>query len=119
MNKRVLFGLVAAIASQVIFGYLLSFLLISTAVHSGLICFIGAAIGTYVARRNFIIPAILLWSFNWLLIIYILSAMSDFEKDTVTLIQFNFIAMLVSLIAAIVGCISVNAFNSRNQAAII
>ena len=119
MNKRIIFGLLAAIAIQTTLGYFFSLSLLSTTIQSALACFIGAAMGTYVARRNFILPAILLWSLTWFLMFYILHRISGNETNIFGLVQYNWIAMLVSLLAALLGCIAVNALNSRNQVATI
>ncbi len=119
MNKRLVLGLLAAIVAQILFGYLFSLLPISTLIQMASVSFLGAVIGSYIANRNFLIPATVLWFISWFFTLYILFRISNGQGSAYTLLEFNKVAMAVSLLAAILGCVAVNILNRKNQAATI
>ena len=119
MNRRLFLGLAAAIASQACIGYLLSFSPLIIIWQMAISSFLGAVIGSFVANRNFIIPATTLWFISWLLMFIILFNASNGQATAYSLIEFNKTAMVVSLLATILGCIVFQIRKPKNQAAII
>ena len=119
MNRQIVLGLLAAIIAQIFFGYLFSLFPFSTLIQMASVSFLAAVIGSYVANRNFLIPALLLWFLSWLFILYILFRASSGQTSVYTLLEFNMVAMAVSLLAAILGCVAFNIRIHKNQAATI
>ena len=119
MNKRLVFGLLAAIVTQILFGYIFSLLPISNVLQMACVSFLGAVIGSYVANRNFLVPATIVWFLSWLFMLYILFRISNGQASAYTLLEFNKVALAVSLLAAILGCVMVNIRNHKNQVATI
>ena len=119
MNKRIVLGLLAAIAAQSLLGYLFSLSPISTILQMASVSFLGAVIGSFVANRNFLIAATILWFLTWLLMFYILSNASNGQASLYSLLELNGVAMFVSLLATILGCIAVNMHIHKNRVATI
>ena len=118
MHKRIVFGLIAAILAQILFSYLFSLLPVNALIQLTSVSFLGAAIGSYVAKRDFLLPAITLWFISWFFTLYILLRVSNGQTNTYALLAFNWLAIIVSLLAAILGCIAVNIYIRKNHAAI-
>ena len=108
MNRRIVLGLLAAIAAQTLLGYLFSLSPISTILQMASVSFLGAVIGSFVANRNFLIPATILWFLTWLFMFYILFNASNGQASLYSLLEFNSVAMIVSLLATTLGCIAFN-----------
>ena len=119
MNRRIVLGLLAAIAAQTLLGYLFSLSPVSTILQMASVSFLGAVIGSYVANRNFLIPATILWFLTWLFMFYILFNASNGQASLYSLLELNGVAMFVSLLATILGCIAVNMHIHKNRVATI
>ncbi len=119
MNRRIGLGLLAAIIAQVVFGYIFSLFPINMIVQMATASFISAFIGSYVAKRNFILPATILWLATWVLTLYILVRVSNGQSSAYTLLEFNKVAILVSLMATLLGCIAFTLRTGKHQAATI
>ena len=75
----------------------------SSALQSAIISFIAVAVGAFVARCRFLLPAIFLWLATWLVVIYTLTAISAGQSSYWEIARFNWLAISASLLSTIIG----------------
>lgn len=121
--KRLLLGLVVMVLIQSGVDYLLSSVnllslmtgspgepgavQLTVALQAAISAFIGAFAGGWVARRGFVLPAVLLWLAFWSVGVYLLYriAAPAGQSSVLGIIQFNLVAMILSGAATALGAV--------------
>lgn len=79
--------------------------------------FLGTALGAFVARRGFVLPAIGLWLLDWSANIYFLYRIAEpvGQASVIGILQYNLFALSLSLLAVVAGALFGQALARRSQ----
>ena len=77
------------------------------AVHSLLELFLGAVAGAWLARRPFVIPALVVWAMLWIVVTWLLHGYGGRTGDAsvAAILQYNWLAIVLSGIGAVTGAL--------------
>ena len=77
------------------------------AVHSLLEMFLGAVAGAWLARRPFVVPALVVWAFLWGVVTWLLYriAAPTGNGSVVAILQYNWLAIVLSGVGAVAGAL--------------
>lgn len=77
------------------------------AVHSLLELFLGAVAGAWLARRPFVIPALVVWAFLWVVVTWLLHGYGGRTGDAsvAAILQYNWLAIVLSCVGAVAGAL--------------
>lgn len=118
-TKKILLGLAAAVAFGVVAGALISMakLSVDPVVQSVFLSFLGTAIGAYIARRRFVLPALGLWFVEWLIIVYVLYfiAAPTGRASFFAITQVNLLSIVLSALAVTIGALLGQTLAKRTQ----
>jgi len=118
-SKRIGLGLLATVAFTVLVEALIS--LAQLAVHPVarvlLLGFIGTALGAYIARRRFVLPALGLWLLSSVVVFYIVYSIAEpvGQASISGILQFNALGIMFSFAAVMAGAIFGQYLASRHQ----
>lgn len=118
-TERILLGLAAAVACDLVAGELLSGA--SSAVHPVLqsvaLSFLATAIGALIARRRFVLPALGLLFVECLLVVYILFAMAapTGQARVLAIAGTNLLSLVLSALSVVMGALVGQALARRAQ----
>jgi hypothetical protein len=77
LNKRIFISITAAMLTQAACIYLFSYhfdsFFTNIIAQSATICFLGVLVGSLIAGRGFLLPAMVIWSIFWSFIAFVLS----------------------------------------------
>lgn len=106
-TKRIFPGLAAAAAVDLAAAALVSMtsLAAGSVVQAVAIGFLGAAVGGYIARRRFVLPALALSLLEWLAALYLVYRIAEptGQASVVSIVQLNLPAVLLSSVAVVLG----------------
>ena len=108
-SKRLLLGVAALVAAQILLNNLASTFLTESVelivLRSVVVALFSAFIGGFIARKGIILPAIAIWIILWVAIIYTLYAIAApvDPNPLPAIVEYNWAAFLGSGIATIVG----------------
>ncbi len=118
-TKRILLGLAAAAVVGLVAGELiaLSSFAGDRVVQSVAVSFLGAAVGAFIARRDFVLPALGLWLFEWLVVVYVLYgiAVPTGQASVMAIAQYNLLNILLSALAVVLGALIGQGLGTRMQ----
>ena len=122
MSKlRILAAAVAMLLVQWSVGTLLAFTtdINGSMVQTVVASFAGAFAGGFIAKRNFFIPAALLWALIWSALIYVLHGIASLAETTSVLpvLNNNAIPLLLSGIAVFIGVLAGQRLSSHPRIA--
>jgi hypothetical protein len=106
-SRDIALGIAAAIGTLILVGGALSLLLSPSMPLNTAVFFVAALAGTWVARRNFVTPAVCLAIGLWLLTVYIvysIAAVAD-QGDFLDIATRNVLFLLPGLIGAAAGAL--------------
>lgn len=107
---RILLGLAAAAAFGLAAGQLapLTDMTGSATMQSVFLCFAGTAIGGFIARRGFVLPALGLWLVEWIVVAWFLLriAAPTGQASLPAILQLNLPAIVLSAIAVVLGALN-------------
>ncbi len=119
MNKKIAIGMVIAVLFWIIGGEIIGLmkLPISPVAQSYAVSLIGSGLGSYVAKRNFLIPAFAVWALCWALAIYMLYliAAPTGQASVAGIIRYNVSALALSAFATLIGVFGGQVLAQRNQ----
>ena len=108
-TKRILLGLAAAAVFGLVAGELISLanFTVNPALQSAVLGFLATAIGAFIARRGFVLPALGLWLVEWLLVVYLLYfiAAPTGQASFLAIAQVNLRSILLSALAVAIGAL--------------
>ena len=117
--KMIALGLVATILFWAIASYLISLLppSIPTAAQAFLVTLLGAALGAYIAKRNFALPAFALLGLYWAYIIYVLYSIAEptGRASVLGIISNNTSSITLQAFATLIGVIGGQLLGQRSQ----
>lgn len=121
-TQRILLGLAAAVVSELVAGQLLSLTNLSAGpvVQTVALTFLGAAVGAFVARRGFVLPALGLWLVEWLVVVYLLYrvAQPSGQASIRAIVQLNLLSIVLCALAVVGGVWLGQAVARRSQDAV-
>lgn len=118
-TKRILLGLAASAVFGLVVGELIS--LANFTVHPVLQSvvpgFLATAIGAFVARRGFVLPALGLWFVEWLLVVYLVYFISapTGQASLLAIAQTNLLSIVLSALAVAIGALLGQSLARRAQ----
>ena len=108
-TKRILLGLAAAAVFGLVAGELISLanFTVNPALQSAVLGFLATAIGAFIARRGFVLPALGLWLVEWLLVVYLLYfiAAPTGQASFLAIAQVNLRSIVLSALAVAIGAL--------------
>jgi hypothetical protein len=117
--KRILLGLAAAAVFGLVAGELISLanVTVNPVLQSIVLGFLATAIGAFIARRGFVLPALGLWLVEWLLVVYLLYfiAAPTGQASFLAIAQINVLSIVLSALAVAIGALVGQALAKRAQ----
>jgi hypothetical protein len=117
--KRILLGLAAAAVFGLVAGELISLanVTVNPVLQSIVLGFLATAIGAFIARRGFVLPALGLWLVEWLLVAYLLYfiAAPTGQASFLAIAQINLLSIVLSALAVAIGALVGQALAKRAQ----
>jgi hypothetical protein len=117
--KRILLGLAAAAVFGLVAGELISLanVTVDPVLQSIVLGFLATAIGAFIARRGFVLPALGLWLVEWLLVVYLLYfiAAPTGQASFLAIAQINVLSIVLSALAVAIGALVGQALAKRAQ----
>lgn len=108
-TKGVLLGLAAVAVFGLVAGGLISLadFTVNPELKSVVLGFFGAAIGAFIARRDFVLPALGLWLVGWVLVAYLLYSIAapTGHASFLAIAQINFLSIVLSTLAVAIGAL--------------
>ncbi len=108
-TKRILLGLAAAAVFGLVAGELISLanFTVNPVLQSAVLGFLATAIGAFIARRGFVLPALGLWLVEWLLVVYLLYfiAAPTGQASFLAIAQVNLRSIVLSALAVAIGAL--------------
>ena len=108
-TKKILLGLATTVAFGLVAGQLLSLgnVALSPVIQSVGFGFVGTALGAFVARRGFLLPALGLWLLGWLGSIYMLYLIAEptGQASIPAIVQYNLLGGFLSALAVSAGAL--------------
>src|SRR5690606_4996167 len=85
--------------------------------QSLLVFFLGALAGAWVARGPFVCPALVAWGLVWVLVLWLLQRIAApvGHWDLAAVLQFNWLALVVSFFATLAGALSAKSLGPRPE----
>ncbi|WEN15451.1 hypothetical protein PY254_01885 [Rhodanobacter sp. AS-Z3] len=118
-TQRILRGLAAAVACGLLIGGLASLakVTVNPVLPSVVIGFVATAIGAFIARRGFVLPALGLWFAEWLLVVYVVYfiAAPTGQASLLAIIQRNLLSIALSALAVAIGALVGQSLSRRAQ----
>jgi putative Mn2+ efflux pump MntP len=118
-TKRILLGLAAAAVFGLVAGELISLanVTVNPVLQSIVLGFLATAIGAFIARRGFVLPALGLWLVEWLLVVYLLYfiAAPTGQASFLAIAQINLLSIVLSALAVAIGALVGQALGKRAQ----
>ena len=118
-TKRILSGLAAAAVFGLVAGELISLanFTFNPLLQSIVLGFLATAIGAFIARRGFVLPALGLWFVEWLLVVYLvyLIAAPTGQASFLAIAQRNLLGIVLSALAVAIGALLGQALARRAQ----
>lgn len=116
-TKRVFLGLAAAAAFGLVAAELISLasLSIGPVLQSVVLSLFGTAVGGFIARKGFVLPALGLWFVEWLAVFYVLYrvAAGTGQASVMTIAQLNLLNVVLSAVAVALGALLGQALAAR------
>ena len=107
--KKIWLGLAISVAFGLVAGEILSLgnVSLSPVIQSVALGFVATALGAFVARRGFLLPALGLWLLGWLGSIYMLYliAAPTGQASVPAILQYNLLSILFSAVAVSAGAL--------------
>jgi uncharacterized protein YneF (UPF0154 family) len=79
---------------------------ISLALYTALAAFVGALIGSWIARSYFLLPVVSLWAATWVYVVYVLYMIAEpviGDDALVGILQHNWLSIILSAGALVAG----------------
>ena len=108
-TKRILSGLAAAAVFGLVAGELISLtnFTFNPLLQSIVLGFLATTIGSFIARRGFVFPALGLWFVDWLLVVcllYFIAAPTG-QASFLAIAQINLLGIVLSALAVAIGAL--------------
>ena len=118
-TKRILSGLAAAAVFGLVAGELISLanFTFNPLLQSIVLGFLATTIGSFIARRGFVFPALGLWFVGWLLVVcllYFIAAPAG-QASFLAIAQINLLGIVLSAPAVVIGVFVGQALAKRAQ----
>lgn len=118
-GKRTLLGLAAAATFALVSAELLSLAHVSVhpLIQTIVLGFVSTAIGAYIARRDFMVPARCLWLAEWMVsvhLIYVIAAPTG-QASVRSIVRLNLWGMALSAVAVVPGALLGQALARRKR----
>lgn len=119
-NQRTILGVLAMLVVVLAGQWLLPDLgrsMAWMAAQSLLVFFLGALAGAWVARGPFVVPALVAWGLVWVLVLWLLQQIGApvGQWDLAAVLQFNWLALVVSFLATLAGASSAKSLGPRPE----
>lgn len=118
-TKRILLGLATAAVFGTVAGELISLanFTVNSVLQSVVLGFLATAIGGFIARRGFVLPALGLWLVEWLLAVYVLYfiAAPTGQASFLAIAQINLLSIVLSALAVATGALLGQSLARRAQ----